>query len=117
MPVVESEVLVLESSATLAHILLTWRAPLISKTGRPTRQVEAVEPVSAQKRAMDSTQAGISPRPQLVQSVRRPRVCQCKVCERCLDNARWDRIFNEKFADPTYYGKLTVRHNSTLASI
>lgn len=29
--------------------------------------------------------------------------------------SRRERIFNEKFADPTYHGALQVRHNSTLA--
>jgi hypothetical protein len=41
--------------------------------------------------------------------------CKCGQCEWCLSNARWDRIFNDKFADPSYYGHLVVRHNSTLA--
>ena len=41
----------------------------------------------------------------------------CGHCAQCLDNARWDRIFNEKFADPTYYGSLTVRHSSALAGV
>lgn len=45
----------------------------------------------------------------------RSRRCQCGTCMRCLDNARWERIFTEKFADPTYYKSITVRHNSTLA--
>jgi hypothetical protein len=29
--------------------------------------------------------------------------CTCGVCNSCLDNARWERIFQEKFADPHYY--------------
>lgn len=45
---------------------------------------------------------------------RRPH-CQCGNCKWCVDNARWDRVFNEKFADPNYYGGVVVRHNSTLA--
>jgi hypothetical protein len=45
----------------------------------------------------------------------RRRYCGCGQCEWCLSNARWDRIFNDKFADPSYYGHLVVRHNSTLA--
>jgi hypothetical protein len=48
--------------------------------------------------------------------VRRYQYCQCGHCKWCLDNARWDRIFNEKFADPTYYASFVVRHNSTLAA-
>src|SRR5579871_263527 len=41
--------------------------------------------------------------------------CHCGRCRWCLDNARWDRIFKEKFHDPSYYGPLAVRHVSTLA--
>src|SRR5579863_1830437 len=39
-----------------------------------------------------------------VSRIRRQQRCQCGSCQRCLDNAKWDRIFNEKFADPGYYG-------------
>jgi hypothetical protein len=48
----------------------------------------------------------------------RPRgsqYCTCGVCKWCLDNVRWDRIYNEKFADPMYYGSVVVRHDSSLA--
>ncbi len=41
--------------------------------------------------------------------------CGCGRCRWCVDNARWDRIFNEKFADPAYYQKLTVRQDSSLS--
>lgn len=41
--------------------------------------------------------------------------CECGQCKCCLGNARWDRIFKEKFDFPSYYGGLVVRHNSTLA--
>jgi hypothetical protein len=41
--------------------------------------------------------------------------CKCGHCRWCLDNARWDRIFAERFDDPTYYGVLRVRHDSSLA--
>jgi hypothetical protein len=40
--------------------------------------------------------------------------CQCGRCKPCLDNARWERIFNEKFADPGYYNGPMVRHSSSL---
>jgi hypothetical protein len=50
-----------------------------------------------------------SSRPQLRQR------CSCGHCKCCLGNARWDRIFKEKFDSPSYYGGLVVRHNSTLA--
>jgi hypothetical protein len=29
--------------------------------------------------------------------------CRCGVCAGCKENERWERIFAEKFADPTYY--------------
>ena len=31
------------------------------------------------------------------------RRCRCGVCYSCSENARWERIYNEKFADPAYY--------------
>jgi hypothetical protein len=34
---------------------------------------------------------------------RRKSRCKCGQCRPCLDNARWERIFNEKFSDPDYY--------------
>ncbi len=44
------------------------------------------------------------------------RRCQCGQCKSCLENARWERIFNEKFADPNYYSGLAVRYESPLHS-
>jgi len=57
------------------------------------------------------------------QNAQRPRVaarsarrrCHCGGCSTCLENARWDRIFNEKFADPNYYKPQPVRHTSSLS--
>lgn len=31
------------------------------------------------------------------------RRCTCGDCYQCRENARWERIFAEKFADPDYY--------------
>lgn len=47
----------------------------------------------------------------------RRRRCQCGRCRECLDNARWERIFAEKFADPNYYTRITVRDQSPLSSL
>jgi len=47
---------------------------------------------------------------------RRPR-CHCGQCRQCLDDARWDRIFTEKFADPDYYTRRQVRCSSPLESL
>jgi hypothetical protein len=48
----------------------------------------------------------------------RVRLCRtghCGQCPRCLDNARWERIFKEKFDDPTYYDEHPVKYSSPLA--
>jgi len=47
---------------------------------------------------------------------RRPR-CHCGQCRQCLDDARWERIFAEKFADPEYYTRRHVRCTSPLESL
>ena len=41
-----------------------------------------------------------------------PRGCTCRTCS---DNARWERIFQEKFADPGYYSTPTTRNGSSLS--
>jgi hypothetical protein len=38
--------------------------------------------------------------------------CTCRVC---ADNARWERIYQEKFADPGYYSNPTSRNGSSLS--
>lgn len=40
--------------------------------------------------------------------------CSCGRCRQCLDNARWERIFAEKFADPNYYTRPVTHIASTL---
>jgi hypothetical protein len=45
------------------------------------------------------------------------RRCRCGTCVTCKDNARWERIFTEKFADPTYYSGLAVRHESPINAL
>ncbi|PWU05593.1 MAG: hypothetical protein C5B51_14105 [Terriglobia bacterium] len=42
------------------------------------------------------------------------RRCDCGVCALCVENARWDRIFKEKFADPNYYKGLPMKFSSPL---
>jgi hypothetical protein len=43
--------------------------------------------------------------------------CKCGQCRQCLDNARWERIFARKFADPDYYTTRRVRYSSPLTSL
>jgi len=40
------------------------------------------------------------------------RRCECGTCRLCLQNARWERIFQEKFADPFYYAPRGLPHDS-----
>jgi len=40
---------------------------------------------------------------------------KCGTCARCLDNAKWERVFNEKFADPNYYKGSQIRNGSSLS--
>ena len=45
-----------------------------------------------------------------------PRVrCQCGGCGQCKENERWERIFQEKFADPDYYAPRIRLYGSSLA--
>jgi hypothetical protein len=45
------------------------------------------------------------------------RYCKCRVCPVCVENARWERIFQEKFADPHYYSGLQMRRGSPLEPV
>jgi len=44
----------------------------------------------------------------------RPR-CGCGMCTACQDEARWERIFQAKFADPHYYDYHGPRGRSSLS--
>jgi hypothetical protein len=41
--------------------------------------------------------------------------CACGACQTCLENARWERIFNEKFADHSYYRNRGPQFSSPLS--
>lgn len=44
--------------------------------------------------------------------------CTCGQCRNCLENARWERIFQEKFANSDYYNhEIRVHYASPLSSI
>jgi hypothetical protein len=42
------------------------------------------------------------------------RRCHCGACPRCQEEARWERIFNERFADPDYYKARPARFGSSM---
>jgi hypothetical protein len=41
--------------------------------------------------------------------------CRCGRCNRCVENARWERIFKQKFEDPDYYKRSLFRGGSSLS--
>ncbi|MFN7997550.1 MAG: hypothetical protein U0Q18_28285 [Bryobacteraceae bacterium] len=44
--------------------------------------------------------------------------CHCGQCRNCVENARWERIFQEKFASSDYYSsEIRIRYSSPLASV
>ena len=51
-----------------------------------------------------------------IAATRCPRVkrCRCGACPRCAEEARWERIFNERFADPDYYKSRPAHFGSSL---
>ena len=56
----------------------------------------------------------LTPPPPPVGAVKR---CACGSCKFCKENARWERIFNEKFADAKYYAERLPGVGSTLANL
>ena len=46
-----------------------------------------------------------------------PPNCRCQHCPTCIENARWERIFLEKFADPTYYTRPAARNTSPMVDL
>ena len=40
--------------------------------------------------------------------------CTCGRCRSCADNARWEAVFQRKFADPHYYSLREPRQGSSL---
>jgi hypothetical protein len=109
-----------------ADTALSALLPTISREGQlpPLPHAAAPDPpVFAPQRTSSGKAGSVSGHRHTVEvtegvsRIRRRQYCQCGQCKWCLDNARWDRIFNEKFADPTYYGSVVVRHSSSLAEL
>jgi len=81
--------------------------------------------LSSAKRIDALLRDGKSPRPRSVQSVgltpfeqpyagKPRRRCRCGQCAICIDNAKWERVFQQKFADPDYYKPRFARQGSSL---
>ena len=57
-----------------------------------------------------------TPPPKLPSRIVRRR-CACGNCAACVDNARWERIFEAKFADRDYYTRPVMRQGSPLSAL
>jgi hypothetical protein len=58
------------------------------------------------------------PQAQASKSRRASGRCHCGQCRNCQENARWERIFQEKFANSDYYHHdIRVRYASPLSSV
>jgi hypothetical protein len=54
----------------------------------------------------------------VVKSRRAAGRCHCGECRNCQENARWERIFQEKFANSDYYHHdIRIRYASPLSSV
>jgi hypothetical protein len=42
------------------------------------------------------------------------RRCACGKCRTCVDNARWESVYQRKFADPYYYSLRHPKQGSSL---
>jgi hypothetical protein len=90
---------------------LPWRGSI------PTAAMECEAPQAPKvpERPVSEPVAAVPAKSQAA-SRRKRRVCQCGNCSTCKDNARWERIFQEKFADPEYYLQpLHIRYSSPLS--
>ena len=54
-------------------------------------------------------------RPSAVPIRKRPARCCCGTCARCLDNAKWERVFRKKVEYPDYYRHISSRRGSSLS--
>ena len=81
--------------------------------GRNTMTLATPSSITALIRACNGPTPVAIPRgsPHVAPPVRDRRMhCKCRKCPQCLDNARWERIFAEKFADPNYYTRSAATH-------
>jgi len=74
------------------------------------RRTPAAAPVQANTDAMMQASS--------VRTRRSSGRCTCGQCRNCQENARWERIFQEKFANSDYYHHdIRIRYASPLSSV
>lgn len=85
----------------------------------PGAAVECDPPHSPRKAAAPAPRRMETvPHDRLIKARRTAGRCQCGQCRTCLENARWERIFQEKFANSDYYhSDIRIRYASPLSSV
>ncbi|HEX3745898.1 MAG TPA: hypothetical protein VHW09_18280 [Bryobacteraceae bacterium] len=79
------------------------------------REIEQLKASATRRRRTTRPVMTKNSEPARYESARhKSRRCGCGECATCKDNARWERIFAEKFADHNYYGSLAIRRESPL---
>lgn len=64
------------------------------------------EPAEIQRLLAEYSPAGTVPDRVTPRVIRSAKPCKCGgTCSTCESTARWNRIYEEKFADPTYYDR------------
>jgi hypothetical protein len=99
-------------SARAAQELLPWET-------MPNVAPEC-DPAPEPRRAAVAAPRRVEPVPQarLAKSRRASGRCHCGQCRNCQENARWERIFQEKFANSDYYHHdIRIRYASPLSSV
>jgi len=93
--------------------LLPWRNAI------PDAPVEfQAPPTPPQAAAPVPRRMAAVPEKRLLKPRRHSGRCECGHCRTCQENARWERIFQEKFASSDYYdSEIRIRHASPLSSI
>lgn len=97
--------------AGTASELLPWEtmpgtAPECDATPEPRKAAVAAPP-----------RVDPDPQGQPAKSRRASGRCHCGQCRNCQENARWERIFQEKFANSDYYHHdIRIRYASPLGS-
>jgi len=79
--------------------------------------VDIYVPVAQSSRSHQSRMRTMEPASPVERSHEPKQRCRCGKCDTCQDAARWERIFQEKFADPDYYSRRVPRQSSSLSSL
>ena len=98
-------------SARAANEMLPWEA-------LPGGSPECDALPEPRKAMAPAPRVAPMPQPQPNRIRRSSGRCHCGQCRNCQENARWERIFQEKFANSDYYHHdIRIRYASPLSSV